>query len=525
VTIDIHFLTAYRALRLSSVSPGPLFVKEILMGSIIRLSFIAILLSVSPIYAQDSRQLTQETPNSTPTRRLALVIGNSSYTNAPPLKNPANDASDMATALSGLGFSVEHGVNLTQRQMKSMIRAFGQKLKDGGQGLFYYAGHGVQLNGRNYLIPIDADIQSEADVEDQGVDAALMLRLMDEAGNGLNVVILDACRNNPFARSFRSSSNGLAQMDAPGGTLIAYATAPGSVASDGNARNGLYTQELLRFMRAPGLEVEDVFKQVRISVRNLTQGKQTPWESSSLVGDFYFSRGGPPKTLSSSQGSITTVDPAAIELSYWDTIKNSTDPEDFRGYLARYPNGRFAELAKRRAQAKVSPEPGGPIISGCNNLLLNGSIQGSLAGWKVVNFTRGAITEVVQEGGNAVVSMSHSGNKDWSSISQEIRSKLRAGQIYIFSFRYRSLDSVKIGIRFADSSTVMHSNGIKREYWENALLPDGSCHADAFEFTVTSSHPRADEPMFGIFFDYNNTGNVFIDDVILAEKGSNCHIQ
>ncbi|MGI9068546.1 MAG: caspase family protein [Pyrinomonadaceae bacterium] len=248
-----------------------------------------ILLAALPAQPEQDRQLVQENSSGSP-RRLALVIGNGAYENAPPLKNPPNDAIDIANVLSKVGFGVEHGVNLTQRQMKAMIREFGQKLRAGGQGLFYFAGHGVQLRGRNYLVPVDASIQSETDVEDQGVDTNLMLGMMDEAGNGLNVVILDACRNNPFSRSFRSASNGLAQMDAPSGTLIAYATAPGSVASDGNARNGLYTQELLKNMLIPGLSIEEVFKRVRISVRNTTAGKQTPWESSSLTGDFYFRR-------------------------------------------------------------------------------------------------------------------------------------------------------------------------------------------------------------------------------------------
>src|ERR1041385_5180880 len=180
--------------------------------------------------SQQDRQLTQGPSTTQSNRRIALVIGNGSYANAPPLKNPTNDASDMADALARLGFAVTRGIDLNQRQMKAMIREFGQKLKAGGQGLFYFAGHGVQLRGRNYLIPVDASIQSEADVEDQGVDANLIMGLMDEAGNALNVVILDACRNNPFSRSFRSVSNGLAQMDAPSGTLIAHATAPGSVA-------------------------------------------------------------------------------------------------------------------------------------------------------------------------------------------------------------------------------------------------------------------------------------------------------
>ena len=242
-----------------------------------------------PAEAQQGRQLVQE-KSTAPTNRMALVIGNGAYSNAPHLKNPAHDAIDIAEHLAKAGFTVKHGVNLTQRQMKAMIREFGQMLKGGGQGLFYFAGHGIQLRGRNYLIPVDANIQSETDVEDQAVDSNLMLGLMDEAGNGLNVVILDACRNNPFSRGFRSASNGLAQMDAPSGTLIAYATAPGSVASDGNARNGLYTQELLKNMLIPNLSIEEVFKRVRIAVRNSTGGQQTPWESSSLTGEFYFRR-------------------------------------------------------------------------------------------------------------------------------------------------------------------------------------------------------------------------------------------
>lgn len=284
-------------------------------------------------------------------RRFALVIGNGAYQNSP-LSNPVNDAQDMAQALRLLGFEVQSGSNLTQREMRQMIREFGQRIKGGGVGLFYYAGHGVQVKGQNYLIPVGADIQTEADVEDLAVSVNLVLGLMDEASNGLNIVILDACRNNPFARSFRSAAGGLAQVDAPTGTLIAYATAPGSVASDGASRNGLYTQELLKFMRTPGLDIENVFKQVRISVRNLTQGRQTPWESSSLVGDFYFTRAGndAPEGNSTAAQPGSSVDSTAIELSYWDSIKNSSDPEDFRAYLRKYPNGQFADLARRRAE-------------------------------------------------------------------------------------------------------------------------------------------------------------------------------
>ncbi|MDQ5844047.1 MAG: caspase family protein, partial [Acidobacteriota bacterium] len=221
------------------------------------------------------------------------------------------------------------------------------KLKAGGNGLFYYAGHGVQSKGHNYIIPVDAEIQSEADVEDSGVDVGLVLNYMDDAQNGLNIVILDACRNNPFARSFRSASDGLAQVDAPTGTLIAYATAPGRVAADGVGANGLYTSELLKAMRLPGLTATDMFMRVRAEVMKQTGSKQVPWEASSLVGSFYFG-GGPTDSASTTATTTSRIDPTAFELSYWDTIKNSQNADDFQAYLQRYPQGQFVELARNR---------------------------------------------------------------------------------------------------------------------------------------------------------------------------------
>ena len=314
---------------------------------------VAFLLVCSPVTnsrAQQERQLTQTgSPKTNPDRRIALVIGNGAYTNAPPLKNPTNDARDMATTLKSLGFDVTSGINTNQREMKRLIREFGQKLKTGGSGLFYYAGHGVQSKGRNYLIPVDADIQSEVEAEDAGVEVSLVLGYMDDAQNGLNIVILDACRNNPFARSFRSASSGLAQVDAPTGTLIAYATAPGRVASDGPGQNGLYTSELLKQMRVPGLSATEMFMRVRAEVIKQTTNKQVPWEASSLVGTFYFSKLRNAETPAGAPAKTATADPSAFELSFWETIKNSKDPDDFRSYLQKYPSGQFAELARRRA--------------------------------------------------------------------------------------------------------------------------------------------------------------------------------
>lgn len=221
-------------------------------------------------------------------RRLALVVGNDDYPSAP-LRNPVNDARDLAAALHESGFEVIKLENATLRQLRAAVRDFGDRLKkEGGVGLFYYAGHAMQLKGRNYLIPVGAQIEREDEIEFESLDVNMVLEKLDAAGNRFNIVILDACRNNPFARAFRSTAQGLAQMDAPSGTVIAFATSPGSVASDGPGRNGLYTQHLIEFVARPGLKIEDVFKQVRSAVRRDSNGQQIPWESTSLEGDFYF---------------------------------------------------------------------------------------------------------------------------------------------------------------------------------------------------------------------------------------------
>lgn len=222
-------------------------------------------------------------------RRVALIIGNSSYV-AGPLKNPVNDAEDVAAALKRLGFEVILRKNADLKTMDQAVDDFYDSLRKGGVGLFYFAGHGVQVQGTNYLIPVDAQIKSESDVRFKSVDAGRVLGKMEDAGNGLNLVILDACRNNPFTRSFRSASQGLAKMDAPTGSLIAYSTAPGSVAADGKGRNGVYTKYLLQVMAQPDLPVEEVFKRVRLGVVDETRKTQVPWEASSLTGYFYFNK-------------------------------------------------------------------------------------------------------------------------------------------------------------------------------------------------------------------------------------------
>ena len=224
-------------------------------------------------------------------KRLALVIGNSEYSKSP-LKNSTNDANAMATELKKLGFEVMLFTDISQVEMKKQIRNFGDKLAiDKGIGLFYYAGHGLQVNGENYLIPVDANIEKEQDVEFEALNLNRVMGELDNAQNTMNIVILDACRNNPFSKSTRSVSVlGLAPTTAPQGTYIAYSTAPGATAADGIGSNGLYTEELLKTMNKPGMKIEDVFKQVRKNVYEKSNKSQVPWENSSIFGDFYFAK-------------------------------------------------------------------------------------------------------------------------------------------------------------------------------------------------------------------------------------------
>ena len=248
--------------------------------------------------------------------KVALVIGNANYRSIP-LVNPKNDAMDMGQALKSLGFEVDVYTDLDRSAMRKAIRVFGDKLKRADTGVFYYAGHGIQISGRNYLVPLKADVNSADEVQDESIDASAILRKMEAAGNNTNIVILDACRNNPFARSFRSLDQGLARMDGPVGSLIAYATSPGSVAADGTGRNGVYTQYLLEALNKPGISIEKTFKWVRNAVREATNGKQTPWESSSLMGEFIFRSNG----QKTSNLSITPTAPS-ISKKYLQVITN-----------------------------------------------------------------------------------------------------------------------------------------------------------------------------------------------------------
>lgn len=287
-------------------------------------------------------------------QRIALVIGNSAY-RAGPLKNPVNDASDMATALQSLGFKVTLKKDANLETMDEAIEDFGNQLKRGGVGLFYYAGHGVQVNGVNYLIPIGAKINKESDVRFRAVDAGRILAEMENANNGMNIVLLDACRDNPFGKSFRSASRGLAIVShSPSGTFISYSTSPGQVARDGEGRNSPYTRALLENMVKPGLTINNVFMNVRSEVKKETG--QIPWELSSLEGNFYFNaqKTIAPSSLqqehSTSASNAETSDVSSAEILFWNSIRNSNNPEEYSAYLAKYPHGEFSAIAKTRAQ-------------------------------------------------------------------------------------------------------------------------------------------------------------------------------
>ncbi len=225
-------------------------------------------------------------------KRLALVIGNSEYIYGGTLSNPVNDARAMSEVLQKVGFEVMKYENLHQKDMKKAIDDFGTKLYNYDVGLFYYAGHGIQSGGFNYLIPVESRLLAYEDVEYDCVRADRILRKMEYAQTDVNVLILDACRDNPFERKWNraASGKGLAFMDAPSGSLIAYATSPGRTAADGSGKNGLYTEALLKYIQRGGLQIEEVFKNVRREVESKSAGNQTPWESTSLKGYFYFKK-------------------------------------------------------------------------------------------------------------------------------------------------------------------------------------------------------------------------------------------
>ena len=285
--------------------------------------------------------------------RVALLIGNNQYATAP-LRNAVNDARDLAETLRELGFTVILRENASRKDMIDGIRDFGQALEGAQTALFFYAGHAMQFKDRNYLIPVDAAMGSEEDVTFFSVEISQVFDRMDRARTRFNFILLDACRDNPFASSFKVSNSGLAQMSAPSGTLIAYATAPGSVAADGGGRNGIYTKHILQNIKAPDLPAEIMFKRVREGVERETRRLQTPWDSSSLKGDFSFNPTG--RSTAAAPGASPSADATLqIEREFWISVRESNRPEDIQAYLDKYPNGNFTALARNRLESLLRP--------------------------------------------------------------------------------------------------------------------------------------------------------------------------
>jgi uncharacterized caspase-like protein len=288
--------------------------------------------------------------------RIALLIGNNNYATAP-LRNAVNDARDLSEALKEVGFVTILRENATRQEMIAAIREFGTRLDGAESALFFYAGHAMQFKDRNYLIPTDAEMKSEDDVTFSSVEVSQIFDRMERAKTRFNFIVLDACRDNPFASSFKVSSSGLAQIaNAPSGTLVAYATAPGSVAADGFGRNGVYTKNILQQIKVPDLPVEIMFKRVREAVERETKKLQTPWDVSSLKGDFVFNNQGGLKTVSAPASSGPSSDAQlAIEREFWVSVRDSTRAEDIQAYLDKYPSGQYTVLARNRLESILRP--------------------------------------------------------------------------------------------------------------------------------------------------------------------------
>ena len=298
-------------------------------------------------------------------QRVALVIGNGRYRNVPPLQNPPNDARLVAETVRSLGFQLVGDavvLDADRPTMERAIRAFGKRLRGGAIGLFYYAGHGVQIDGENYLVPVSANVEDPADIKYELIGTGYVLDEMRNAGNRLNIVILDACRNNPFGgRGLRSYTRGLAVMQAPAGTIVSYATQPGNTAADGSGANSPFASALTASMRRPGLSVFETFNDVGLAVKSATGGQQQPWfDTSPIEGNFQFRprTGGAPEAPAapSAAESARPADATADERAFWESVRDSRSSAELNAYLARYPRGIYSDVAQARLeQLRAAP--------------------------------------------------------------------------------------------------------------------------------------------------------------------------
>ena len=317
------------------------------------LLILGLLLAASPALAQQER-------------RVALIVGVGGYRNVPALANPPNDARDLGAVLERLGFETETLVDPDRLALEAGVRRLGQRARGADAAFFFFAGHGLEASGRNWLLPAPAEIRSDRDLRFEALDLDSVLEQLDGAAR-LSILVLDACRDNPFRKRLQASgrgapaASGLGQASATVGTLLAFATAPGTVADDGRGRNSPFTTALLKRIETPGLEIRQLMAEVRREVREATQGRQVPWENSALEGSFYF-RAAPtsapapaaaaPSTVTASAASAPAAGTAApgAETVFWESVRASRNPADLRAYLARFPSGVFASLARNRLE-------------------------------------------------------------------------------------------------------------------------------------------------------------------------------
>lgn len=302
-------------------------------------------------------------------KRLALVVGNSAYSGNLQLPNPVHDATLMTQTLRTLGFEVMERTDVSYQEMKRAIQEFGDRIQQTGHetvSLFYYAGHAVELKGFNYLVPIKAGIHSANDIAIEAVEADWVLKAMEGAGSRLNIVILDACRNNPFQHDRSMQGRGLASMHAPRGSLIAYATAPGQAAVDGvnpQQKHSPYTAALAHTMQKPGLTILEVFQEVRKLVLQATRDAQTPWESTSLTDTFYF-RAHPGNVSSESHQRQETPRPALPIHNDPPVTRKPPSPQE----------GNSGRLSPQHDARPVAPSPAENARRNCGNTLLDVSL-------------------------------------------------------------------------------------------------------------------------------------------------------
>lgn len=314
--------------------------------------------------------------------RVALVIGNGAYRSAVQLPNAARDAEAIAATLKSIGFDVVLGTDLDRERMTQRLSDFASRADGADVALFFYAGHGIQLDGRNLLVPVDADLKTELDakVRTVEVDTVLQNTIADAK---VKLVLLDACRDNPFAKQIQASapksrsvtvSTGLAEMRPGSGTLIAFATGPGQVALDGEGSHSPFTRALLDNLTRPDVEIRHTLAYVRAQVVEQTKDKQLPWENTNLTGFFYMNKSadsgtpagpaaGPANTATPSAPTVAALNGSAMEMELWTSVKTSNSPDEYRAYLEKFPNGTFADLARTRIASLSRGVPAGSTAS------------------------------------------------------------------------------------------------------------------------------------------------------------------